>query len=238
MKTILYIWTIIVCIIVISACDNPTEVDDNLKKTSMETNISESSGMLVENEDSIPTEPVENHIIVLDTTNYSGEITGIIENYPKDTNMFYIWERKVFWFDAFKVEIDTLNKTISLNIDLQTNNEQNYVKTPSDRISELQIQVTELDYRKRISNLYLNSSLGGGLWSSYTVKSVNPDEGYGKIKTYSGVNSLAFLELLPRFKNSTQLQGLSLLFVFQANLISLGYGEDTFFLTYQLDLVF
>lgn len=233
MKKVHYILLFSLWMIFLVACDSPTELDENIKKTSIEKNITESSGLLIEN-DSVISPPI-NGKIVFDTTNLKGS-SGIIETYNYYGD-YYMWERKVFWFDAFKIEIDTAAQNISFNIDIKTNDLQKYSFSPSDRIGKFQIQIKDLDYSEPQTDLPLNSALGESFWSSYTVRSVNAQPGEGQIKIYEGRSSLAFLSLIPRKKKDSQeIAGLSIMFVLNAEQISLPYPGLYFNLVYQLEL--
>ncbi len=242
MKYYKNILAFIFVLILAVACDNPTEVEDNIKKTALEKSISESSGLLIELDTTTTEPPVENHIITYDTTNFKGNHTGLMELYPF-IDVFYLWERRVFWFDAFKIELDTLNKLMSISIDIKTNDKQRYERTvPAERISKFQIQLKDIDFTNPIKNMRMNSPLGDSHWSSYTVKAMpdKNDSSYVPIepKTYEGKNSYALFNLQPLYDEDTgEIAAIGLSFDFEAEMIA-SYPYSKFVLTYQMTLIF
>ncbi len=240
MKHNIYILSIIVSLLVIYACDSPTDVEDNIKKTALETNYSESSGLLIELDTTQIPEPVKDSIIEYDTTNFKGNNTGIMEFYSHNGS-YYSWERNVFWFDAFKIILDTLNNKLKLDIDIKTNNLQKYYRYPPDRISKFQVQIENLNYSEEILDMPLNSQLGGGKWSSYTIQSVvvsDTSQVPSITKTLSGRESQALFRCKPQFDMiSGDIKGLLISFDIIEDLIS----EDIpypFEFTYQMTIHF
>lgn len=226
----------------IFACDSPTEVEDNIKKTSLEKNISASSGLLIEIDTSStqPPPPKQDSVVVYDTTNFKGNNTGLSEFYAN--GMYFPWDKRVFWFDAFKVELDTLNKNISLNIDVKTNDKQDYYDAvPPSRIKSFRLQLEKIDYSSPINNMLLNSPLGNGRWASYTVTNIPIADTAGTTPatyTYEGRSSRALFNMRPLLDDLTgETKGLIIAFDFEAETITQPYVMQ-FALIYQLTLIF